>query len=85
LSTARRAVSQRTRARWLPRGFAIAAGNPRVGELIHYLLMNLPPAHPFTTGLTEADGTIGPRPIAPSLRGPSAPSRPAIRAVRNNN
>jgi hypothetical protein len=56
----RRAVSEARRARWLPQAFARAARNPRVRELVQYLLIN-PAGQPvFPTGLIEQDGTFDP-------------------------
>ena len=60
-ASGKRAFPVAKRSKYLVQAFQIAARNPRVRELVQYLLVEPPPKFPFNTGLvTPAGSTLAP-------------------------
>ena len=55
-----------TRARYLSAAFGLAQANPRVRQLLQYILVSPPPGTPFDTSIVDADGT--PQPAFTALK-----------------
>jgi hypothetical protein len=76
-ASGRRAFPVAKRRRYLVQAFQVAARNPRVRELVQYLLVAPPPKFPFNTALLDASG----RPLA-TFTGLASWAQGAIKAGR---